>query len=1090
MATRKSIYVFWAALAVAVVSPVRADEAGDDAAAGAAAAVDVALKEELDYVNALIMNGFADFANIVIENAKKRWPGADVQFFASEIRALLGVGKYAEAEKRIAALTDRSGSKYWAARLELANNYAQCNRKSECSQIYKEFFAKYPTPPKDLFEFYTQACYTYGQILVRDSNLKEAVGIYASLLNHLKKGDESDWCLIACETSDLYIKLANETKDKKTRAEYVKKAGKIADEMIWKQHIPVYFGRAIAMKAHVELMLGNAEKAQRFVSEYMPMLKEIHERIVKSDPGNKMGLVKLSPMPQCRFLLAEMLWKEAQEEYNKVKRDDERVKTLLFGERVGGRRNGAGAYNHALNVFINHPESSWSAKAGEMADQIENFANTKYNANIKKQISAEQIRKVREMQFIKANEIYLEGEYEKAAKAYFEALSAYPEGRISVSAIENIVSCYQHLMREDPNLPKEKVESYRIDLDTIQGYMAERFAGHQDKAVMVAAGDAALRMASSEKQFGDKVRAERLYKQFLKNYRRHINAPGIAASLAADAFKDEDWEKAKEYYNILQTSFSTNNTFYVPSLYQLSICYTKLGDETKAIESLLQYTKCEENALKRMQSQMVLAQMYQKAGLDMLKYAETNSTPEAVEKAEIDGSRQIIYGIKQFNDFAEKAKKAIENPATPKSDLPKYEKLREGAMYLVGDCWGRLTKPQAKMKDFRARSIDTFETYVKEYPQGEYARRAYVKLGTMYTVVGEVEKSKEALSRLSKFFPDSDEAKNAKPRLARNLIEMGLKDEGTQIYAEMLRTDGAYTAWQFINAGDALIEARSWHLANQAFEKAASLANTNQLTVVARARLGQAKSFYRQKNYTEAREALDLILEDEKMSKLSMAIDANFLLVEVASEQGRTERDQTLRNKTFGAAIGALRKVRNYWKVRNEPMWKQDSTYIMSAEIMVKRMQAEEAMNLHSNAIESCERAATTLQSFLQSHTPTESHTIEQFDPGERKNLERCYVLMVPLFAKLGGERADKVLKYGSEYLTYFPNGADKQIVLNSMNQARAEGAQEYKPEEAEGVKQEQAPEAAENAQEVAPQEQPKAEEVKENNSDGGVNEN
>lgn len=1050
MATRLFIYTLMAAVAAAApCSQLFADDAGNGGGDKTEAAVDPALLEELDYVQALINNAFADFANDVIEKAKKRWPDADVQFFASEIRSLLGMGKFDEAEKRIAALPERSGSKYWAARLEVANYYAAYNRKDECTAIYKEFFAKYPKPPKDLFAFYTQACYAYGQILMRDENLKEAVEVYSSLLEILKKGDESDWCLIACETSDIYIKLANETKNKAARLDYIKKAGKMADEMIWKQHIPVYFGRAIAMKAHVELMLGNVQKAQSFVSEYMPMLKDIHDRIISSDPQKKLGLAKLSPMPQCRYMLAEMLWREAKKEYSKQpKRDDERVKALLFGERVGGRRNGAGAYNHALNVFINHPESSWSSKAGELVDEIENFANEKYNAKIQKRITAEQMRAVREMQFVNANELFTEENYEKALVAYYEALAAYPEGRISVSAIENVVSCYQRLMRTEPKPSQEKFDSLRADCDAVEGYLAERFAGHREKAVMVAAGDAVIRMASMEKQFGDKVRAERLYKAFLRNYRNHINAPGIAASLAGEAFGNKDWEKAAEYYRLLQTTFSTNNSFYVPSLYQLSICYTKMGDQQAAIDALLQYTKCEENPLKRMQSQMVLAQMYQKIGLEKLRTAETNSTPEAIERAEVDGSRQIIYGIKQFYDFAEKAKLAQENPATAKGDIPKYMNLREGALYLVADCWGRLTKPEARKKDFRKRSIDTFEAYVKEYPKGLYSKQAYVKLGTMYTAIGEIEKSKEALARLSRFFPDSDEAKNAKPRLARNLIEMGLKDEGTEIYAEMLRTDGSYTAWQFIGAGEALIDARIWHLANQAFEKAVQLAGTNQLTVIARARLGQAKSLYKQKNYAEARESLDLFLEDEKMSRLSLAIDANFLLVDVASEQGRTERDYDLRTKCFGAAVGALRKVRSQWARRNEPQWKQDSTYIMSAEIMIKRMQAEEAMNLESNALETCGRAATTLQSFLQSHAPTESTPIEKFSPGERMNLERCYVLMVPLFSKLGAEQAPKVLRYGSEYLRYFPEGSDKQTVINCMNQARAEGAQ-YQPSEA-----------------------------------------
>ena len=35
---------------------------------------------------------------------------------------MLSLGKFDEAEKKIAALPDRNGPKYWAARLEVANN--------------------------------------------------------------------------------------------------------------------------------------------------------------------------------------------------------------------------------------------------------------------------------------------------------------------------------------------------------------------------------------------------------------------------------------------------------------------------------------------------------------------------------------------------------------------------------------------------------------------------------------------------------------------------------------------------------------------------------------------------------------------------------------------------------------------------------------------------------------------------------------------------------------------------------------------------------------------------------------------------------
>ena len=88
-------------------------------------------------------------------------------------------------------------------------------------------------------------------------------------------------------------------------------------------------------------------------------------------------------MPLCRYMLAEMLWNETVAESKKGKRDDEKIKALMFGEKLAnGRRNNAGAYNHALNVFIKYPDSPWAAKAGPLAEEIKAFAEKTYGAKI------------------------------------------------------------------------------------------------------------------------------------------------------------------------------------------------------------------------------------------------------------------------------------------------------------------------------------------------------------------------------------------------------------------------------------------------------------------------------------------------------------------------------------------------------------------------------------------------------------------------------------------------------------------------------------------------------------------------------------
>ncbi len=1031
-------------LAAFFASPVLAQEAASEAEEAAAdlPQENPELEAEINYIEALVNYGYPDLAAPIIEATKKRWPESEASLFAIEVRGLLALGKFDEAEKKIAALPDRKSSKYWAARLEVANNYFARGQKPECMKIYEEFFAAYPKPPTDIRKFYMDACYAYGQLLVGDKQYAKAAERYEALLKQVKSGTD-EWCNLACETVEIYLRLADEKKDSKDKKEqtartgYLKAAGKIADKLLWQLDKPVFFGRAVSMKAHIEQMQGDVERATELVNEYLPQLQELHDQIVAYDPDGKMGLVKLSPLPECLYLQAKMLWDEAKAEAKKPKRDDEKIKAYMFGPKnksTGKRIGSKGAFNMAVNVFLNYERSAWAPAAGELSEEIKAFAEKEYNAKIKTKITAEQIAKVRAAQFNEANEKYLAGQLPEAIDAYYAVLAKYPEIQESIGAVERIASSYLDLIIEEKD--EQKKEEYRMNADAVEGYLAERFADAKDKMIMTSAGDATIRLAAKESEYKDPVRADRLYMAFVTNYRRHTTAATLAVGKAMENQKAERYEEAIKYWNVIN-SFYTNTTHYATALAQLSFCYGKLGDSKKEISYITAYLPIETVKIRKLQARFQLAQMYQKDGLAILASAETNATPEAIEATEKRGTAQIIRAVKNFTGFVTEADAALKDPTTTKMDEEKYLYLKEAAMYMLGDCWSRMMRPEKNLKMYRERAATSYEAYLAAFPEGKHAKAGLVRLGTIYTALGDMVKSKEALDLLSQRYPDSDEAKNAKPRLAKNLIEMGMKREGAEIYGEMLRTDGAYTAYQFLNAGDALINAKNWDLANQAFEKAIRLAGTNSPTTVAKARLGQAKSAWKQKSLAEARESLDLFLADPKMSRMAIAADANFMLVEIASEQGRAEKDATMRGKYFGAAIGALKKVRQYWS--KKPAWEQDQLDLLSGDVLVDRMKAEETMGLKEEAKETCGRAASTFQVFIQAHGVSESHPLDKMEPGEVANLERAYATMIPLFVKQGASQADLVLKYGQQYLDLFPNGKHRTEIENCMNQAKAD---------------------------------------------------
>ena len=102
-------------------------------------------------------------------------------------------------------------------------------------------------------------------------------------------------------------------------------------------------------------------------------------------------------------------------------------------------------------------------------------------------------------------------------------------------------------------------------------------------------------------------------------------------------------------------------------------------------------------------------------------------------------------------------------------------------------------------------------------------------------------------------------------------------------------------------------------------------------------------------------------------------------------------------------------------------------------------MKAEEAMGLKDEAKETCGKAAAKFQTFIQSRGPSDERPVDKMEAGELENLERAYAAVVPLFAKLGADQADRVMKYGQEYLDFFPNGKARTEIANAMNQAKAD---------------------------------------------------
>ena len=123
----------------------------------------------------------------------------------------------------------------------------------------------------------------------------------------------------------------------------------------------------------------------------------------------------------------------------------------------------------------------------------------------------------------------------------------------------------------------------------------------------------------------------------------------------------------------------------------------------------------------------------------------------------------------------------------------------------------------------------------------------------------------------------------------------------------------------------------------------------------------------------------------------------------------------------------------------------EDELALESAGVYVRKMEAEETMQLKEEALETMRLAVGGYQAFLQAHEPDDNHPVSKMTPKQLKNLERCYASALPLMAKLiphmedRKEFAARVVKYGETYLDIYPNGKAKTAVQNAINQAKTE---------------------------------------------------
>ncbi|HRT28662.1 MAG TPA: hypothetical protein P5527_02615 [Kiritimatiellia bacterium] len=980
------------------------------------AAEEEALNEELKYIELLQQMRMPDIADKVIAETKARFPEAAAKLKVSELKGLLSQGRFDDVQEKIDAIPDKNGPEFWALTLAKADAYYAFGKYADADKLYLSFFKKVEKPSEALVSFYRDSAYKYVQMLLYLGRDSEALVAFRNLFKvPLEETIERQ---VRADMAELMIKLLPDVQKKEEKDKMLKEAEANVDKLLWKQDI--WFGKAIVMKAHLFLIRGDLKGAQNLVENYMPQLRTIHDALIEQDPKGSEGLLRMSPMPQCRYLLAVLLMDEAMAEAKKDKPDEDRIKDLLVGERDAqtGKRKQNGAFNHFINVFIRFPESQWASEAGERSEILRKFIKTRYNADLRTPVTEDQMRRVREMQFAGARLVFSQNQFKEAIDKYLLVLNQFPEAPESVAALGDLAISYIETSDKD----KEAA----LMAETVIGHLSERFSCHPK--LMKEAGDQMRRIGEHYGDLRMEDKRRQTYALFFRDYPEHYAAGQLVMSFGEREFTAKNYVGAMTYYRRLVETY-TNSPYYFDAINRMAQIYKEEGQATNEIQTLEFYVERLGERERPGHALVVgtfrLADAYREYGISLLRGGDTNETAtvDAEQKAEAQkqGVNMLSRAVMNFNNVV---KMLDENAAVYQQDdgeKQRNEQMRELAVFTKAVCLTQINQPEDKLPVLRKLAINAYEDYVKRFPKGQYAPRAQLQIGTLHTILQDTANAQAAFEKLSKNYADSDEAKNSVPLQAAALIEIGLRGEGVAKYREMFAAGGTYTEGQFMAAARALEANREYDMAIQAYDKV--LASAKDIGMIANARLGRARSLVGLKKYGEAHKALEAFIADKELSKLLLVVDANLLLVEVASEEGKVEKDDRERTRLFNAAVEALKMVRGY---RTKPEEQADLD-LMTGEVLLRRMSAEKKLGLNDQAAETRGKAIVAFQGMILSMDPN--------NVALSSALEKAYFYCIPLL--LEHKKHKDAEEDCERYLSLFPDGRYKTDVQNWLNQAR-----------------------------------------------------
>ena len=884
---------------------------------------------EIFYVRALgekLM--MPDYAELTLARLKTKHPEAGARLKVLEIEQQLALGKFDEVARTIAAEPDQDAPETWAMKASMADYYFAYGQYDNAFGIYEALNKKYADkPPEALAVFYRDSMYKYAQMLLRTKKDRKALEVLKVVVALPMSPEEKRQ--IQFEVAEQTINVAAAIADPKNadRIKLLKEGSKACQNILWEQDL--WFAKGVALLARIRVVEGDIEGAQKLVKSYLPTIKQIDEALMEQGRRENTDYSRLSPVAQCRFLTGEMLYNEAKKILNSIGEGGEltaeqraTVLELLVGKQSGPEKT-TGAYQEFINVYVKYPGANDAPVAMASAEEIEDMLVTRgLVKSFKKNITPEQRAEVSKRQFENARVSFNEQNYAEAAERYVAILNQYPrEIPDSINGLSELARSYIYLI--DPEKPDTAINE--LYADATVGHLAETFCNGSG---MATAGDEVRRIAdlwASEK--GNVAKRDAIYdRYFFALYPDHTMAAPMLWANADRALKAEDLEGALAGFTRIANDYR-KSTYANEALARIADIQKKRDDVEAEIAAYTELANRLEATGKP--SQRLIATRYQIASAQrgLVKSEDLRSDDAEVSAAAL---RNLATAAKSFQGV----QKILDDPAQAAlyaptdEDKARNKKIREACYMGIASCYSSLaaikTLSEDKATQFRDLAIQSFEAVLKNFPETENGARILNQVGTLWTAAaakapdpetkkGFNKKADEAFSRLSKDYPESDEAKLALFMQGRALIELGFLNEGREKMAQMLHDANKYPPSQILAVGEALSNGRQSDLALQAYDNV--LARAKEEGLLMRASLGRATVLAAQNKLEEA--VADLQRFVETYPKSGFILDANLQLSRSAAKLAATTKDSADRTRLFNVSVKAMKDVRNYYNVKS-----------------------------------------------------------------------------------------------------------------------------------------------------------------------------